>query len=252
MVKVEVASEKRDFVRKLGETVIERQGAALARLGTFRIAISGGSLVQTLYDALVADPEISKQVQWDRWHVYFCDERCVALDDKDSNYGAFRSAVLDKLGEGPRPQVYAIDADLVKTAMDGKGYKAVAKAYESVLPAEIDLVLLGCGPDGHTCSLFPGDRHKYLLEYNESLLVDWCRDSPKPPPNRITFTLPMLNKCRALVFVAEGASKQDVFHDIFDNKNLQLPTALINQMFADRVTWLVNKEAFAKVETKSF
>lgn len=69
-----------------------------------------------------------------------------------------------------------------------------------------DALILGVGPDGHTCSLFPG--HKLCEE--TSVWVAPISDSPKPPPNRITFTFPILNNARYCAFIATGSSKADI------------------------------------------
>lgn len=244
MVAVHKFSEKPELAKKLGGLVLQAQDAALAKTGVFNLAISGGSLVNVLHATLIEDKELAGKVQWDKWRVYFCDERIVPLDHADSNYGAFKAAVLDKLQT--KVQVFPIDDSLVGGGPEE--FKKIATDYAAIIPKSFDLILLGCGPDGHTCSLFPGEKHKYLLQERKER-VSWCHDSPKPPPNRITFTIPVLEDAKQLVFVAEGASKQEIMHEIFDLKNAELPTALINTCFTTKVTWLVNDEAFANVTT---
>lgn len=75
-----------------------------------------------------------------------------------------------------------------------------------------DCLLLGVGPDGHTCSLFPGDT-RALDEIN--MWVTWVTDAPKPPPCRISLTLPVINNARLCVFIATGASKAEIVKVIF-------------------------------------
>lgn len=231
----------------LGKYILNEQDRALSSNTSFKLAISGGSLVNVLQKSLINDPEIATKVQWSKWEIYFVDERIVELDHPDSNFGAFKTAVLDNL-KGVEPKVYPIDTQFV-----GKGktaYENCAKNYSNLLPKRLDLLLLGCGPDGHTCSLFPDAEHKYLID-EKSERVLHCYDSPKPPSDRITITLPVMEDANKIAFVAEGESKQPIMHEIFDLQNTKLPTALINKLFADKVDWFVNDAAFVKVENKA-
>lgn len=253
MVQVCKFSDKTVLNEKVGEYIIQCQNNSLKDEDSqFNVAISGGSLISVLQQCLVENKELARQVKWAQWQLYFCDERLVPLEDADSNYGAFKKAVLDPLMHNGDhlnlgPTVYAINESLVH---QGKSQnEKIAQEYESLLPSQgFDLLLLGCGPDGHTCSLFPGEAHKYLLEETHRK-VAWCHDSPKPPSDRITFTLPVIASTRSIAFIAEGSSKQDIMHQIFDLKDQNLPTALINSNYGEKVTWFVNDDAFVKVQT---
>jgi len=142
---------------------------------------------------------------WDKWHVLLADERCVPESDTDSNLGTIRDEFLSKV-QIPASQVHGINQEKIKEST-----AAVAADYERVLEdtldksgGYLDLAVLGFGPDGHTCSLFPN--HPLLQESKR--WVSPITDSPKPPPNRITLTLPVLNKYTRHVIVCGAESSK--------------------------------------------
>lgn len=239
------SSTSPEVANSVAAFVIEQQDKALARSDKFKIAVSGGSMGKVLKAGLIDNADFKDKVQWGKWEVFFSDERLVALDHEDSNYGLFNQMVLQNL-TGSKPTVHTIDTSLL-TGSDGqvegsdeKKDAAIAEAYEKILPKDlkIDLVLLGCGPDGHTCSLFPG--HAMLKE--KSKLVDYLTDSPKPPPRRISFTFPLLAKAGAIAFIAEGEGKAPVIDQIFNDKTSELPCKLVNALGVP-VYWFVNDAA---------
>ena len=84
--------------------------------------------------------------------------------------------------------------------------RAAARAYDARLPVALDLIILGVGDDGHVCSLFPG--HKALQVEDERVLA--IEDSPKPPPRRLTLSLPYVCQSRRVWIVAPGEGKRPV------------------------------------------
>lgn len=140
-------------------------------------------------------------VDWRRVHLWWGDERWVPSGSPDRNAGQAHHAMLaslpvpaDRLHEMPSP-------DGGRTLAEG--VSAYAEELSLHWPGVFDVVLLGVGPDGHVASLFPGSSQ---LEISEDL-VTGVIDSPKPPPERITLTLPALNRANDVWFLAAGSEK---------------------------------------------
>ena len=135
--------------------------------------------------------------------------------------------------------MYPIDASLAPEAC-AAAYAASLCGVAGLERPQLDLVLLGMGPDGHTASLFPG--HPLLQERG---VVASIIDSPKPPPWRVTFTLPTICAAHAVAFIATGASKAPVLRDIFGEGAARslLPAALVRQSGHELPTWFVDPAA---------
>ena len=169
----------------------------------FFIALSGGSLLELVCAGLVSPP-LRNDVDWARWHVFWADERCVPHASPESNYGAADHLLFRQVGI-PRHQIHPTD-DTLGPAQAAKAYEFVLARVFSLWPGRVprfDLVLLGIGEDGHTASLFTG--HPLLSETRRWVAPVY--DAPKPPPERVTLTLPVINNARHVVFVALGESK---------------------------------------------
>lgn len=207
---------------------------------TFYVGLSGGSLPKVLVEVF----KRLENVEWKKWLFFFCDERCVSSSDADSTFGQYRR-LLDPVDEKlplSLNQFIFIDPAL-------KSNK-VAEDYVSKMRQRFDkntgfpmfhILFLGLGPDGHTCSLFP--QHRLLKE--TSKWVAYIGDSPKPPPERITMTLPILNNARLCIFVATGESKSQVVKDILKDKK-PLPAGLVKPTNGTLI-WLLDKEAASKL-----
>jgi 6-phosphogluconolactonase len=227
--------------------ILSAQKAGLVRHGVFKVAVSGGSLPNTLAKALLPPGSSPTDiVQWGAWEIFFADERAVPLDNADSNYKLLKEELLDKLPvDGPKPKVHKIDEqhlDDVQELADQyeQGLVNSFAAKDSVRLPIFDLLLLGCGPDGHTCSLFP--QHELLREADAWVVPIF--DSPKPPPQRITLTLPVITHGLRIAFVATGESKRSIMKEIFDSEEGQgLPCGLVNDGGGERVSWFTDQSA---------
>ena len=247
-------AEQADLANAVGKYIVKHQNEAIKANGSFKIAISGGSLGKVLKEALIDNKDIGAEVQWDKWEVYFSDERLVPLNHEDSNYGLFNEMVLSNLASSTKPKIYTIDESLLTgnngqiEGADIEKDKEIAKRYAAHLPHKLGVILLGCGPDGHTCSLFPG--HKLLHE--RAQLVSYINDSPKPPPRRITITFPVLESATAIAFVAQGSGKAPILKEIFNDSESKLPSKLVTDITSGtEISWFVDSAAIEGADVLS-
>lgn len=205
------------------------------------IGLSGGGLIKQLSSEL---PNHKQKLQpfISKLRFIFCDERFVPLNHEDSTYYGFLSSRFFELLDIPLQNVYPIKAD-------AKTVEECAQEYETRMRGLLnknngfDILLLGIGPDGHTCSLFPG--HKSFVDgSNTTRLVIPVTDSPKPPPQRVTLTLDYINNSDYLVFCAVGEGKAEMLKRILKDKDLSLPSANVQPRTAEGVLlWFVDQPA---------
>lgn len=163
---------------------------AISRQGRFGIVLAGGGTPERTCRLLAGS-----QSDWANWHIYFGDERCLEPGNPERNSVMAARSLTDRVPI-PGRQVHPIPAEL--------GPEQAALHYteeiDDVLP--FDLVLLGIGEDGHTASLFPGQKHP------DGLAVLPVHHAPKPPADRISLSPDTLANCRQLLFLVTGANKQ--------------------------------------------
>jgi len=232
------------LVSSLASFILKAQHESIEKKNKFTIALSGGSLPKMLKGLIGAEG-----VEWEKWQIFFADERAVPLTDPDSNYLLCKNELFSKIPQIPSKNIHTIDVSHLNDIEE------LAEEYESQLIQEFaskdsarfpifDLIMLGMGPDGHTCSLFPG--HDLLQE--ETGWVAFLEDSPKPPSKRITFTFPVLNHAARVAFVAVGEGKQDVLSQIMDRPEEGLPCSRVKPKFPGAVFWFVDDAASKKVQ----
>jgi 6-phosphogluconolactonase len=200
---------------RLARLLEDQAGRAQEERGVCAVALPGGSVAGIFF------PDLARaQCDWSRVAFFWGDERAVPPDHPESNYGLARRLWLDPAGV-PASSVHRMPADAPDLAR-------AARAYEEEMtrvlgaPPRLDIALLGVGPDGHVCSLFPG--HPLLLERERSVAP--IEDSPKPPPRRLTLTLPALWSAEVLVVAALGEGKAAVLRDALEDPGSELPVAL--------------------------
>jgi 6-phosphogluconolactonase len=209
-----VVQEPAALAEVLAQRVVSAGQRALDARGSFSIALPGGSVAAAFFPRLAA-----AAFDWRQAHFFWVDERAVPPGDPESNYGEARALWLAPAG--------VPDARVHRMRGEAADLEGEARAYEAELrralgdPPVLDVALLGVGPDGHVASLFPGHR---LLEETarRAAALD---DAPKPPPRRLTLTLPALSAARLVVVAAFGAGKADVVRQALEAPASPLPLA---------------------------
>jgi len=227
-----------ELTKALAHFIVQAQHEAIEKRDKFSIALSGGSLPKML-KGLVGN----KEIEWEKWQIFFADERAVPLDDPDSTFFLCQNELFSKIPDLPRQNIHSIDEslldDLEELADDYTTQLVQAfGAKDAARFPVFDLILLGMGPDGHTASLFPG--HALLNETEQ--WVRWIDDSPKPPPKRITLTLPAINHGIRVAFVATGEGKQEMLERVLEHPEEGLPCSRIKPK-AGTVYWFVDDAA---------
>lgn len=208
----------------------------------FKIAISGGSLIKILHQGLLPRDDA---IEWDKWDIYFTDERLVPFDSPDSNYGAAKREIFDLIKLEKKPNVFHIDELLIDDPQEcADSYEKLlidnfAKKDSVKLPM-FNLLLLGCAPDGHIALLFPN--------HGEQLREDlaWCMpvlNAPLGPENRITLSIPVICHAQRVSFVVEGLTKAPIMRIIMERPEKGLPSSIVNEGAAGKVSWFVDNDA---------
>jgi 6-phosphogluconolactonase len=214
---------------------------AIARKGSFAVALAGGSTPRRVYELLASDA-FRQRIEWEKVHVFFGDERCVPADHADSNYRMANEALLSRV---------AIPATNVHR-MEGQGDAAAnARRYEDELKSffgdaatpRFDLVMLGMGDDGHTASLFPGAAA--LSESRAWVVANWVE---KLGAWRITLTAPAINAAHHILFLVTGAGKAERLREVLvgERNPERLPSQLIRASEGS-LEWYADEAAAAEL-----
>jgi 6-phosphogluconolactonase len=208
--------------------VVANRLARAARAGG-NIVLTGGKTPRRAYEQAAEQAS-----DWSAVSLWWGDERCVPPDDENSNYGMAKEALLDNLDRWPR-EVHRIKGEL--------GKERAAEDYEQELgDTQLDLVLLGMGPDGHVASLFPNAptlrRRKRVLPAEAGL---------EPFIDRVTLSVPALRSAREILFLVTGAAKADAARRAFVEKpGPETPASLVRAA-SGRTTAILDRAAGAEI-----
>ena len=191
------ASVAARFITKIIDVIEEQDYAS--------VVLSGGS-VSTLVLAAINRSEARDSVDWSKVSFWWADERFVAADSDDRNDRQNGIDLLDHIGVLPENvHRMANTDDAADLAEAASQYVTTLKEHAQAddESPRFDITLLGVGPDGHVASLFP-DKPQVLQTSPTVLTID---DSPKPPPERLTLSLPAINNSQRVWMILAGAEK---------------------------------------------
>src|SRR5437868_6261067 len=221
-----VVDRPEELAERAAAWTADRIQKAVTARGACYLALAGGETPRACYRRLANAP-YKEVLPWAKVFVYWSDERQVPLDDPASNYFMARSALLERVAIPP-DQVFRLVGDpmpaLARVPTDAHG-----------LP-RFDIVHLGMGEDGHTASLFPGHP---ALRYQTPVVA--VLNAPKPPPERLTLSIPVLNAAHAVLFMVQGAGKREALARVL-RRDPALPASLVEATDGE-LTFIVDKAA---------
>jgi len=221
-------------------------GELLARLadaqagGTVpHLALTGGSIAEAVHREL-ARLAPGAEVDWSSVVVWWGDERFVAPDSPERNAGQARAAFLSAVGVAPE------NVHEMPSTADAGDVDAAAAAYSETVREhghDLDLLMLGVGPDGHVASLFPGFPQ---LDVEDRVAVG-VTGSPKPPPERISLTFEVLNRARSVWFLVAGEEKAAAVASALAEGTDRHDTPAAGVQGTEETIWFLDRGAASKL-----
>lgn len=233
----------------LAEAVAARLLVALvdaqAARGEASVVLTGGRVAAAVYRAVAASPA-QHAVDWSRVTVWWGDERFLPAGHEQRNETQARAAfggLLEPARVHPMPAGGGPDGADPEAAASRYARELADAGHPARLP-HFDLLLLGVGEDGHVASIFPEQPAAY-----EARAVCAVRGAPKPPPTRLTLTLPTINTAEQVWLVAAGPGKAGAVEMAFSGAGpVQVPAAGVRGV--DRTLWLLDRAAAAQVRPR--
>jgi len=203
-----VCPDAEGIARNAARLFVEWAWQSIAQDGRFCVALSGGHTPALFYRVLAAK-DFRAQVDWAKLHVFWGDERPVPPESPESNYGLARRELLIRVPIPP-VNVHRMEAERPSIGRAAQDYEDILRQYMSLdsrgFP-RLHLIFLGLGREGHTASLFPGQRGiKETSRWVSTPLV------PQIGSRRMTLTLPVLNAAHRALFLVSGPEKAEALY----------------------------------------
>ena len=235
-VEVRKAIDALDVAQQASLEIVETITNVLAKKNSVHIALTGGTvgiLTLEVLDKIVSDQKLDLS----RAHFWWGDERFVESNSADRNFNQAKN-VMPNLLETDSKMIHVFPSsdngmELETARSDFSAH--MIEVFGDSDPA-MDLTILGMGPDGHVASLFPGMNH-------DGDLVIAVDNSPKPPPQRLSFSLELINRSQKIMFVVAGLDKAEAVESVHKNSECDLPAARVEAQ--GETLWIVDEAAGA-------
>lgn len=202
MSDLHVHADDATLVREAAAWLLTRVEEAQRDGRPVHVALTGGSLVPSFH-AEVANQASERRIDLTRVHWWWGDERFVPGESEERNDLSGLRDLLEPLGVPPE-QIHRVASSDEVASVEAAAEDYTAQLRDHAVE-EFEVVVLGVGPDGHLASLFPG--HPQVGISDEGAVA--VHDSPKPPPLRVSLTMPTLQRNRAVLFLASGEGKAE-------------------------------------------
>jgi len=235
-VEVRKAINALDVAQQASLEIIQVINDVLAKKNSVHIALTGGTVgIFTLevLDKIVSDQKLDVS----RAHFWWGDERFIESNSADRNFNQAKNVMPNLLGTDSK-MIHAFPSSdngmELKTARSDFSAHMI-EVFGDSEPA-MDLTILGMGPDGHVASLFPGMNH-------DGDLVIAVDNSPKPPPQRLSFSMELINRSEKILFVVAGLDKAEAVESVHKNPECELPAAKVEAQ--GETLWIIDEAAGA-------
>lgn len=235
-VEIRKADSALDVAKQASAVILASIESALGKQDVFHIALTGGTVGILTLEVLSKAEQLHK-IEWSKVHFWWGDERFVESESGDRNANQARVALLNSISV-PELNVHefpssdqGLDLDSARTVFENH----LLAVFEDKEP-KMDLTILGMGPDGHIASLFPGH------EYDEVLVVAE-HNSPKPPPQRLSMSMDLINNSDRIILVIAGMDKAEAVGFVHQDAECNLPAAKVSAK--GETLWIIDAAAGA-------
>jgi 6-phosphogluconolactonase len=238
------------ITRRAADEFMKAVNEAVARKGSFTVALSGGSTPRALYSMLSDDPAYRSKIPWPKLYFFFGDERHVGPESPESNYRMANETLFSK-GLIQPEQIFRIKGEYPEAEKAALDYEQTLRAHFKLKDGEypsFDLMFVGMGEEGHCLSLFPGTRALHAPA-QRIVVHNWVG---KLYTDRITLTAPAANQSNRVIFLVTRSDKALALKGVLEGpyEPDQLPSQLI-QPVSGNLLWLVDQAAASMLATQA-